>query len=811
MRFSKGLLLIIILSIILTVSFLLTPKIYLSVFKDVVNIYLILSLFFFLFLFIKSKENIHFFVDNLITLIIYSGFGISILGLSLKLVIITIKDFDDIDYNFALLPVFFSILGIIFKLLKTDSLSRKIRFLYYVFLVTNIIQVLFSGSRRGMILYLIIIFALFFLRSYLWYKKKAFSGTQLYSSRARILFPVWFFILIPVGLYLFLLYSSFRIKESVFDLIGSKDHESAKYNLAYSLNRYTSSVNKKLDFTAIYQSIWPAEYNPIDLISALDSIKYTTSDEFTGLNLEIVPNGATGYVLDSKSFANFGQKKIYRINLTDNLRVRDGDSLEASIYCYVSKDFDGKSVELLAEGLFTGNAKSQYLVFDAKKLNRDKNFNLISNGNFENGTSFWLPKADSTKHFLIDTPFGKGVRVKRTNGNEGDWPLLYSGRRMFLYANHTYKLHFFFKVVQGISLPFNIGWWLDDAGQGIMRTAVLPIDIIEREDGWMEATCSYKFRETHISDYFFMNSLRSNSVVDFAKIELFDLDMDNSVPVFIDEDKDTWQKLSFAAICNKGITKISFNLLPSENNNHDSFTGYVIFAEPHYKITHYNDKHNDISSIDSDLKNPVPDRMYKSELSIPGFSNLILNVTNPDADSLEHDLIRRVVSKFISEDTTYLGYKNFLSVDTLTNNLFGPRIMIWQFAIQIFLKEYDWRKKIFGGGFTFFNWFGYYFANDKTISGNPHNPFLSVLLYSGLLGLILYIYVFYKTVRYYYMFFREFYMLGLYFLITLFFSFFSGQSAFDPPMMGFFIILPQFLNTVYNINANNLNVKNRNA
>jgi hypothetical protein len=39
-------------------------------------------------------------------------------------------------------------------------------------------------------------------------------------------------------------------------------------------------------------------------------------------------------------------------------------------------------------------------------------------------------------------------------------------------------------------------------------------------------------------------------------------------------------------------------------------------------------------------------------------------------------------------------------------------------------------------------------------------------------------------------------MLAIFFLITFFFSFFSAGSPFDPPIMGFFVILPFFIHSI---------------
>jgi len=131
--------------------------------------------------------------------------------------------------------------------------------------------------------------------------------------------------------------------------------------------------------------------------------------------------------------------------------------------------------------------------------------------------------------------------------------------------------------------------------------------------------------------------------------------------------------------------------------------------------------------------------------------------------------------------------------------------MRWQFAWQIFTKEHTLSQKLFGGGFNFLNWYGYYFQRDKTRSDYPHNPFLSILLYSGILGLILYLIFMYKVFYYYIKYFKEYKILSVFFIITFFFSFFSAGSPFDPPIMGFFVMLPFFIHYIHKKNKPELN------
>jgi len=194
------------------------------------------------------------------------------------------------------------------------------------------------------------------------------------------------------------------------------------------------------------------------------------------------------------------------------------------------------------------------------------------------------------------------------------------------------------------------------------------------------------------------------------------------------------------------------------------------------------------------LKSTYNDR--KQYLSAASFLSHF-NYSKKDIIQKDSDPLREWVSKFISEDTTYNKYSANLSVDTITSSFLGSRILRWEFALQIFIYEYDWKQKIFGGGFNFLNWYGYYFNNDKTRSDYPHNPFLQILLYSGIFGLFIYLIFLFKAFLYYIKYLKESWIFFVFFLITFFFSFFSGGSPFDPPIMGFFYILPFFIHFIH--------------
>lgn len=185
---------------------------------------------------------------------------------------------------------------------------------------------------------------------------------------------------------------------------------------------------------------------------------------------------------------------------------------------------------------------------------------------------------------------------------------------------------------------------------------------------------------------------------------------------------------------------------------------------------------------------------YNHHMGVFGLSfirpEIVIGASDPDP-------FRRWISNIIAEDSTYKDMKSDIQITPHRNQFVGSRLDRWHFGLQIYLKEYGWGRKIIGGGFAHLNWYGNYFYGDKTKSDWPHNPLLSILLYSGILGLLLYMYFMYKVLQLYLIYRRDYSLLFIFFIITFFFSFFSGGSPFDPPIMGFFVMIPFFIHYLH--------------
>jgi hypothetical protein len=289
-----------------------------------------------------------------------------------------------------------------------------------------------------------------------------------------------------------------------------------------------------------------------------------------------------GFIIDSSNKYLFEHDSLI-INLGKR-HVKDGDTIHAEIYCYTSEDFNGDSVNLVISGGVNNNSTSFYRMTFAKPDTSHQPKNLIYNGDFKLGKRYWSSSSDSTFHSIITTPYGRGIRISRGNGDGKNWALKYDGKPIIYYKDHTYQIRFLFKVHKGNGIPFSVGWWVDLP----QRAYSLPLKTMQLQDGWIEASCSYKFKETVQNPYTLLNGLNNNSVVDIAKVEITDLDNSGKELYFLDDflKKGKWQLVSLDVPCKKG--KASCKLVITLDNKKraaSSFKGKVVFALPQITLT----------------------------------------------------------------------------------------------------------------------------------------------------------------------------------------------------------------------------------
>jgi hypothetical protein len=637
---------------------------------------------------VSLKKQFDFFFSNLLYQIVFFAYVITIYGLLYFFDILTSKDFlfvnsiteilspdTLVDYNFAIVPVFFGFIAILVLMSKTKVKIYKV--FYVLSLVLFSLQIFFSGSRRGMI---VLILSLILLAlSQIFIKNSRWDSLKKVTKES-LLFLVLFFSM-TVLTYFFVTKTSYYYKNRFLEIIGSKNILITKDKVTKHILKYSSFIDKSTNYLKLYNTLWTPAFNPNDPDSGWGDRIHKTVFPLEGKNVEMIPAGAKGYLMDSTCNASYYPKidLSESYSLLTNLKVNKGDRYRASVFCFVSEKYNGSTVSLgvgsssVNVGVVSGNVVS--------------NYNLNERGTWQK-LEIQFDCNDGDIAILADF-LQKGVKNFSN----------LKGYVIFAYPQYEKICNSYKGLSPGMTQNKN-----ENAGSGLF-------DLSKYSEVQKSRKSSEKFERIEYE----------NKAVD---------------------------------LCNPDFSPNIF-LSKNINFNKQKYIYSGIFC----------------------------------------FLNSILSVSG--AIQIDSDPIRKWASKFISEDTTYYPYKSNIILDPISNPFIADRLLRWKFALKIFSNEYNWKQRIFGGGFNFLNWYGFYFYGDRTRSDYPHNPFLHILLYSGILGLAIYLIFFFKVFYYYLKYSKEYPLFFVFFIITFFFSFFSSGSPFDPPIMGFFVILPFFIHSVH--------------
>ena len=270
--FTHNYSLILLLAIIIFISFLLSNKLYLTVFKDLVSTIILLSIFFFLFLVITTKREFNFFVHSLIKFIIFFALLISIYGLFnffntmsdseihsiSKIRGYLISEFNLIDNNFALLPLFFGMVGVFYFLNKTNSAIPRV--IYNLLLLIYSVNILFSGSRRGLFVLFVIVIMLLVAQIMTLLTKNNFFK-KLSSNSYCFLLSIIFLTFIS---YAFIFHTSYSFKYKTLEFISVKNVYLTKEKITRAVFSYVLPLRKNITYSDINNIIWPFRFDPKD-------------------------------------------------------------------------------------------------------------------------------------------------------------------------------------------------------------------------------------------------------------------------------------------------------------------------------------------------------------------------------------------------------------------------------------------------------------------------------------------------------------------------------------------------------------------
>ncbi|MBN1990369.1 MAG: hypothetical protein JW783_13285 [Bacteroidales bacterium] len=492
-----------------------------------------------------------------------------------------------------------------------------------------------------------------------------------------------------------------------------------------------------------YPSIDSLEFDPSKPIS------WTTREfkevyPLTGKNVEIVPQNAIGCLLDSTSNLSVSDEngKFISSNVL-NFETERGYRYLSSIYVYVSPDFNGEKLWFRTTGLsysiiddhydLTKKGTWQKLHVNAIGGNGKSSSEVFFNWGKYNGDSF--PKG------YVILAYPDYIRVKFDPKN----PDTYSPHRF-------YKKLYPLKGAPPQLKEGTVGYSLNKLAPGrTWKDIYYSSNIISKFS--VNKNDSVRLRSyCFVSEVFNGNQVRVQINGDCIGVLRSSYNMKR---------KGTWQLLEAKAITKGGWISVALFFSQKNVTNFNSLTGNVIFAYPEISVKR---KGKWIAAED------MSDIEETKHTSLSKITSL---------DSAYHEV------KLVSQDSV----TDFV-MEPVVNHFSGPRVVRWRYAWYLYTKEYSWWQKIIGKGHFHTEKFAKMFKKDENGYEYPHNPLLSVLLYSGILGLLAYLWLLFKVFSFYWLYKKDYWVWGLCFLATFFFSFFSANSPFDPAVMALFMVLP---------------------
>jgi hypothetical protein len=647
------------------------------------------------------------------------------------------------DYNFFSL---FLLLGLVVLNFPHNE-SFKLGFSKLMTHSINIIvgiNIVISGSRRGILAFLILILIYLFN---LWVLQK---GSYKYIFRRFTVFFGAICIVIGIGVLLYKTTSQDKISNSVLhygSFFGINDK--TKIERFLWKNELQRSIKGSYIISKDFFKRNPGYWIPMEAVgTSLSNVLTPHGKGIKILREEALNTGGVSFFYNGPAIIYYANH-TYKISF--KIKFLKGDINSFSVGWFIAngdggKDFSHllslvKNISQIGDGWY--NSVSYYTFIDNQigpagfinsvlrntefivadfelidlnyspslpkfliELNKDKvkdplrwinminqplasDSNLLINNDFSYGFNYWKYDADSLKTKIVKIDNLNAALIERGSGNGENWSLAYNGRHIFFKKGNLYQIGFKFKPITPDKIPFVVGFGINESHDSVSAKNLKPI-VSSLENGWFQVYAKYRFMENYNDIIFPIHYQLNNSRFYIADLTLVNLD----------------QPLNYSS--------------PEKNKN------------------------NRVEIKDKNVNNYF----------------------------------------YSDREDRYL------------------------FSIELWKKNYTWYNKFFGHGFEYLKWYGEKYLKIPGSNDWPHNPFLTVMLYSGIFGLLLYFWLLFNVIRLYIKIRKTFSIAFLCFILTFYFSFFSGSNPFDPPIMGFFMLLPFLINSAQETDSQNIVEKN---
>ena len=366
LRFNKYL---VIISIFFVWGFINSSSFSILALKELLNIAIVLFISTSLLIFIRNRESFDRFTETFCKQFIFFASLASVLGLIksvlhikgfslLSSILIDVVDGTSLtsDNNFYILFSFIGLFSIVYGLIRFNwksSFPNNTIFALLLFIIS--LNVVFSYSRRGFIL--LILFYISVIVLYIILSKKRVSCHQVLSGYI-LSFTLAIFLIVG---FIFGVPTHYKRKVLEWAGISVNNYKYFSFSLVYKYGTIFSNQNKEY----FQRAVWVDYPNPIDPDSGWGTGVKSLVFPLTGENVEIVPKNAIGYKLDKLcDFSSWNNNAYYYTNIQCLYRgkpiVSHDGYYSASVYCFVSSDFNGNWVRISAEGKIDGRKIQEY-------------------------------------------------------------------------------------------------------------------------------------------------------------------------------------------------------------------------------------------------------------------------------------------------------------------------------------------------------------------------------------------------------------------------------------------------------------------
>jgi hypothetical protein len=479
-----------------------------------------------------------------------------------------------------------------------------------------------------------------------------------------------------------------------------------------------------------------------------------------GEKVDIVPENSMGYEMDSTCYSSTWYNTAH--SLTDISSLFQGDSTiakdefyYASVYCYVSKDFDGSWARISTEGEVSGKINKEYDL-NKKGIWQKLSICFTNKGGISAVNLYWAKNSVTTfsnlkGHIIFAYPEYGTIKVDPKNPDSG-WG---SQKSTIVFPLTGEKVDIVPENSMGYKMDSTCysSTWYNNAH------SLTDISSLFQGDSTI---ANYEFY--HASVYCYVSKDFDGS---WTRISVEGGASGKIVQEYDFRKKGTWQKLQIDFASVSGIPPVYLYWCKDGVIDFKNLKGFVIYAYPEY----YKDSTN--------RKIEISSRNRKK-------TSLLLSKSSFFDIDLFSSILSRIRFSFLHDSVTRVKKDKYFN-DLVRNKFSGSRTSRWYYSWVIF-KNYSLRKKLFGGGFEYLEMFKKEF--NEINYDYPHNPFLSAFLYSGIIGGFAYFWFMFMVFYYYIKYYKYHVFYFVCFLVTFYFSFFSANTHFSVAIFAIFSIIP---------------------